>query len=226
MKSIGIIGGVGPTTTSVFYEKIIYGCQNGKGKHRPLVVISSVPAPYKTEKDAILKNILDGFKQVLIDEAKRLQKTGVDYICMPCNTLHYFEKDIKKSIKIPFISIVDSTMNYIKKNGYKKVGIISTGGTVKNKVYENRFIESKIDFVCPDANDQKEMNNIISRIVDNKLLDSDRKFIEQVIIKHKQNGADCIALACTDLQMLNPKGDIPIFDTMSQLSNRVIELIK
>ncbi|GHU50547.1 aspartate racemase [Bacilli bacterium] len=226
MKSVGIIGGVGATTTSVFYEKIVYDCQNINHEHRPLVVITSVPTPYKVENETILNNNVSGFRELLINEAKRLEKTGVDYVCMPCNTLHHFAKDIKNAISLPFVSIVDTTMDYINKNGYKKVGMISTGSTVINKVYENRFIEDGIDFVCPNSTDQQEMNNIITRIISNKLLDTDREFLEKVIVKHKQNGADCIALACTDLQMLKPKGDIPIFDTMSELANKIVDLIK
>jgi aspartate racemase len=225
MKSIGIIGGLGATTTSVFYEKIIYDCQNLGGEHRPLVVISSVPTPYTAEKETILHNNIEPFGELLVTEALRLEKTGIDYICMPCNTLHYFEKRIKSAIQTPFISIVDSTMEHIKQMGYKKVGIISTGATVENKVYETRLKEQNIDFVSPNKTDQMRMNKIITRIVDNQLLDTDRKFLETVIVKHKNKGADCIALACTDLQMLKPKGDIPIFDTMSLLADKVVGVI-
>lgn len=35
----------------------------------------------------------------ILESAKKLEKIGVDAICMPCNTSHYFEEEIKKILK-------------------------------------------------------------------------------------------------------------------------------
>ena len=44
----------------------------------------------------------------------------------------------------------------------------------------------------------------------------------------ERQGVDCIALACTDMQLLKPekdRSDIPIFDTMSILAEAALEEI-
>jgi len=75
MKKVGIIGGLGPETTSEFYLDLVFSCQKKDRTHRPSIIIASVPLPYKIEEEAIAKNI--GFERIppfLIEEAKRLEK--------------------------------------------------------------------------------------------------------------------------------------------------------
>jgi aspartate/glutamate racemase len=56
MKSVGIIGGVGPETTSEFYLKVIFQCQKQNTTQRPSVVIASVPLIFEIERDLIAFN--------------------------------------------------------------------------------------------------------------------------------------------------------------------------
>ena len=44
MKSVGIIGGLGPETTAEFYLEVIFQCQKRDNNQRPLIVTSSVPS--------------------------------------------------------------------------------------------------------------------------------------------------------------------------------------
>jgi aspartate/glutamate racemase len=53
MKSVGVIGGLGPETTSEFYLEVIFQCQSQNDKQRPLIVISSVPLLFEIERDLI-----------------------------------------------------------------------------------------------------------------------------------------------------------------------------
>ena len=62
MKTVGIIGGLGPETTSEFYLDLVFSCQKKDKTHRPSIIIASVPLPYKIEEEAIAKNI--GFERI------------------------------------------------------------------------------------------------------------------------------------------------------------------
>ena len=75
----------------------------------------------------------------LIKEAKRLEEAGADFIVMPCNSLHVFIKEIRGSVKVPVLSIVEETIKFLKKNNFKTVGIVSTSATIENKLYETAF---------------------------------------------------------------------------------------
>lgn len=56
MKSVGIIGGVGPETTAEFYLEVVFGCQKVNQDRRPLIVTSNVPLLLEIERDLIEKN--------------------------------------------------------------------------------------------------------------------------------------------------------------------------
>ena len=224
IQNLGVIGGLGAGTTAEFYLKVIFDCQRLNKERRPLIVISSVPAPYKVENDFILENKnKEAYIPLLVKEAKRLEKAEVDILVMPCNSLHCHIDEIRKAVKIPVISIVEETVAHIKRNGYKKVGLISTMATVQNRVYEDIFKKNKIDFIVPTGFEQAQMNKIIKNLIMGIYLNNDREYIQSVVGKLKDKGADSIALACTDLQLLLPKrDDIPIFDTMSILADSAV----
>ena len=229
MKSLGIIGGVGPETTSKFYLEIIKGCQTKEKSARPSIIISSVPLPYKLEKKAILENKgLDKYPKYLIKEAQRLEDSGADFIVMPCNSLHVFINEIRESVSIPVLSIIEETVNFVKDKGYKRVGIISTSATIQNKLYENAFKEAGIDYATPDDFQQAKMGKIIINLVTGQQRNEDREQIINIIDTFDTKDVDCVALACTDLQLLIPKHkNIPIFDTMKILANASVrEILK
>ena len=56
MKSVGIIGGLGPETTSEFYLDVIFSSFKINKEARPSVVVASVPLPYKIEEELIKEN--------------------------------------------------------------------------------------------------------------------------------------------------------------------------
>src|SRR3989344_5069879 len=133
MKTVGIIGGLGPETTAEFYLDIVFSCYKKTKKSRPGIIISSVPLPYQIEEELIIDNKgAERYIPFLVKEAIRLEKAGADFIVMPCNSLHVFINEIREAVKIPVLSIVEETVKFLKKNNFHKVGIISTSASIQN----------------------------------------------------------------------------------------------
>jgi aspartate racemase len=227
MKTVGIIGGLGPETTSEFYLDLVFSCQKKDKTHRPSIIIASVPLPYKIEEEAIAKGI--GFERItpfLIEEAKRLEKAGADFIVMPCNSLHVFIKEIRNAVKIHVLSIIEETVKFLKKNKFEKVGIVSTSATIKNKLYENAFEENQIGYEMPDDFQQAKMGKIILNLVTGMQNNKDREELIKIISDFEKKNVDCVVLACTDLQLLIPKlPSLKIFDTMKIFADATVDLI-
>ena len=227
MKILGIIGGLGPETTSEFYLDVIFSCQKKDKQNRPLIIINSVPLPYAIEEDAISKNIgIERCLPFLIEEAKRLENSGADFIVMPCNSLHIFIEDIRCSVKIPVLSIVEETVKFLKENRMEKVGIVSTSATIKNKLYENAFEKNNIAFESPNELQQEQMGKFIYNLVIGQKNNKDRDALINIIDSFQDKNVDCVVLACTDLQLLIPKHpNIKIFDTMKIFADVTVEYI-
>ncbi len=191
------------------------------------MVIASVPLPYQIEEDAISKNIgIERCLPFLVSEAKRLEKAGADFIVMPCNSLHVFIKDIRNSVKIPVLSIVEETVKFLKKNNFNKVGIVSTSATIENKLYENAFKENNIGYETPDDFQQAKLGKFILNLVTGQQNSKDRDELIKIISDFENKNVDCVVLACTDLQLLIPKHpNLKIFDTMKIFADASVEEI-
>lgn len=227
MKTVGIIGGLGPETTSEFYLELIFSCQKFNKVNRPPILIYSIPLPYNMEEDAILKNKgLERYVPFLLEAAERLEKAGADFLVMPCNSLHGFIEKIRNSVKIPVLSIIEETTKFLKKENISKVGIISTSITLNEKLYEKSFIANGIKQVAPGSSQQAKIGKMIHNLVVNKYGNKDREELMNIINDFETKGIQHIVLACTDLQLLKPSHPhLKIYDTMKIFLDATIQEI-
>ena len=145
---------------------------------------------------------------------------------MSCNSLHVFIEEIRNAVKIPVLSIIEETVKFLKKNNFKKVGIVSTSATIQNKLYENAFGKNNIEYATPNDFQQAKMGKFILNLVTGQQKNSDREELIKIINDFEKKDVDCIAPACTDLQLLIPKHPkLKIFDTMKIFSDATVDKI-
>ncbi len=227
MKTVGIIGGLGPETTAKFYLKLIFACFKHNKINRPPVLMWSIPIDFQTESNFITKNLMaEKYLPHLVDAAKRLEKGGADLLVIPCNSVHVFIEEIKRSVKIPVLSIVEETANFLVSKKIKKVGLLATVPTVDSKIY-NLILEKKgIKIILPNKEDQVSIGKLIKKIVLNKHKNKERKLLLKIINKLRMKGAEHILLACTDLQLIvSPKLIPNVIDTMEILLKSTVQKI-
>jgi aspartate racemase len=227
MKTVGIIGGLGPETTSEFYLELIFSCrQINKIGYAP-VLIDSIPLRFDLEKDAIAYGVgEERILPLLLTAAKNLENAGADFLVLPCNSLHKFIKDIRQAVKIPILSILEETAKFLKKQKIKKVGIIATPITTKSKLYEKPLKTNGIRSVIPDSLQQAKIGKLLHKIVSNRYDNKDRDMLLKVIQDFGKKKVKNIILACTDLQLLIPKqDDFKIYDTMKILLDATVKKV-
>lgn len=225
MKSLGIIGGLGPATTATFYLDVISSCQKKGLAVRPSIIIANVPIPLEIEKEAITENRgVERFIPFLVHEAQRLEKAGADFIVMPCNSLHIFIEDIRSAVHIPVLSIVEETTAFLQSLNITKVGVLSTLITRESKLYERVLRLSGIICESPSDPQQEELNSIVHNLVMGQGRSEDREELVKVISDFERKQVDCALLACTDLQLLKPRHPrMQVFDTMKILADATVE---
>ena len=227
MKTVGIIGGLGPETTAEFYLELCFGCYQKNKERRPSILIWNVPQSYKVEKEAQIEaRGEDRYIPYLTEAAKMLEKSGVDFLVMPCNTLHIFIKEVRKSVKVPVLSIIEETVKFLKNKKISKVGILATPSIIKNKLYENALKKEGIKQILPDGFDQAKMGKMINNIVLNRHDNKDRENMLRIVDKFEKKGAKSVILACTDLQLLIPNHPrLKIYDTMKIFADATTDKI-
>jgi aspartate racemase len=196
-KTIGIIGGMGPLATAKLFERIVINSGAASDQEHPRIIIdNNTSIPDRT--GYILGKGSDP-RPELIKTAVGLESMGADFLVMPCNTAHYFLEDIKKSIGIPILDMVEATVE----EAYKKsedglIGLLATEGTVRTGIYLNRFKKFGLKLVLPDKHDQDKVMNFIYGIKSgdmNRDLDAFKGVVESMA----DNGIKTVIMGCTEL---------------------------
>lgn len=226
MKTVGVIGGVGPETTAEFYLELIFGCYQKNKVSRPPVLIWNIPLAYQIEEDLITRSEgEERYIPYLVEAAQLLEKGGADFLVMPCNSLHIFIEEIRKSVKIPVLSIVEETAKFLKSNQISSVGILATTTTIKRSLYEKILKEQGIEQIVPDDYQQAKIGKVINNIVLNRHANKDRQEFIKIVDSLNGRVSDII-LACTDLQLLIPShGKVKIHDTMKIFADATVDKI-
>jgi len=229
MRTAGIVGGLGPETTSQFYLEIVFSCFQTNKIARPPLLIWSIPLEYQIESDLITKaQGEERYIPYLADAAKRLESGGADFIVIPCNSVHIFIEDVRRSVKIPVLSIIEETAKFLKEKNIDNVGLLATKSTIEKKIYQNLLAENNIRITLPDDADQARIGTLINNLVLNRYDDKDRGELLKIIQALGDKGPKNIVLACTDLQLLTPKHDsVAIYDSMEILAKATVrEILK
>lgn len=224
-KVLGIIGGMGPLATVKLFENIVSLTEaNSDQEHVHILIDNNVSIPDRT--DYILGKSKISPREELIKSAIRLEKIGADYLVMPCNTAHRFYREIVEEINIPFLNMIEETAKYIKKTdpNIRKVGLLSTEGTIKARIYDEIFEKYNIEVIKPSDKNQK----YITELIYNTKKDIRQENIEGVykaIDELRKNGVERLIAGCTEISVTIDMYSIKenIIDPMKIISIKAIE---
>ena len=227
MKIIGLIGGTTWVSTQEYYRIINETVNKKLGKsHSARCILYSVDF-----EETIIKqmNNWDKLANDLVIIAKKLEKSGADVVLICANTLHKVFEDIEKNISIPVIHIADVTGKKIVQKGIKKVGLLGTKITMREKFYKDR-LKSKfdVDTIVPEKDDIDFIHHvIIDEIAHEKYKKSSKKKYIKIIDDLVLKGAEGIILGCTEIPLLISQKDIdvPVFDTTSIHAKAAVDYI-
>ncbi len=223
MKTVGIIGGMGPEATLDLFYKIIKNTPAKKDQEHIHLIIDNYPQiPDRTQ---FILGKGENPLPYLLRSANLLENAGVDAICMPCNTAHFFVDDIRKNINVPFISIVESVLKDIKKNqrDAKRIGLLATEGTIAGNVYHRVFEKEGYTIIVPKVSVQKKLMDVIYSVKAGRV--KEKVNLLQECIDNLSNEVDILIVACTEIPILIPyiKSSIPIIDATLSLAKSVVE---
>lgn len=200
-KCLGIVGGVGPETTAIFYLNIVKRFRDFC-PISPGVIIDNVQLPFSVERSLINGEVNKNLLPFIQNSVKRLNKAEVDFIVIPCNTAHIFIKDIRAVSEKPVISIIDETASALKRKNIKKIGLLATSGTINSEIYTKGLAEHRISIIKPKKLEQDIVSDIVLKILNGTIKPNDKDKLIKIGESMLDEGAEIILLACTDLQSI------------------------
>ena len=223
-KTVGVMGGLGPMATVYFYDMIVRLTDaNRDQEHIDMVVVNRATTPDRT--DYIIGKSTNSPSDVLKKDAKRLESFGTDFLVITCNTAHYFYDEIRNSVDIPVLNIIEETVKYAKNQGHKKLGILATTGNINTKLYQNMCQKHGIEFMILDENRQANIMSIIyDDIKSGKPADMNK--FNSIVDYLKNNDCDGAILGCTELSILKNDNNLDnefYIDSLEVLAVKTIE---
>lgn len=218
MKKVGIVGGMGPESTVVYYHDIVYGVQQKYNKEFfPRMTIESVDV--FTVLELCSKQKYQDLFLYLLDAVNNLCKCDVDFIVLAANTPHIVYDKLVEAVSIPIISIVEETAIEAEKRGLKRLGLLGTKFTMSEEYYKRPFELRKIDIVTPDVDDMNYVAEKIEKELEHGIIrDETRHQLCKIIEKlQREKDIDGVILGCTELPLIISSVNCPVscLDTMN-----------
>lgn len=195
---IGVLGGMGPLATLDFFGKVLAATQvKGDADHVPLLIQTDPRIPPRPA--AILNGAVSPLPELLAGR-DRLIAAGATALVMPCNTAHYWYADLLDGCPIPFLSIVDASLNELSRvaEAGSTIGIIATRATIAAKIFDSTLTRAGYSIMLPE---ETVMDTLILPGIEHvKLGETERggHLIEQAVQALLNQGASSVILACTE----------------------------
>lgn len=196
---LGILGGMGPQATQVFYQRILDKTDAARDQeHVPTLIWSDTGMPDRTK--AILEGDSQGVYPRLLSGARLLEREGCTVLAVPCNTSHYFADRLQGELDIPLLHMVRLSAAAMRERGCKRVGILGTDGTVRSGIYQKELSAQGLEGVAPGEAAQRLTVSIIYDEIKRGEKGSREKFAA-VDRDLRSQGCDGAILACTELSV-------------------------
>lgn len=215
MKTIGIIGGLGPPSTVKYYEWLTDGVQQALGgQNTARIILTSLNG--EDVKNFRISGDKDGEGAFYAREAQRLEQAGADFILIASNTSHKNAPAIEQAVSIPLLHLADATASYVRSKGIKKVGLLGTAPTMEEDFYKSRLTAQGLEVLIPEADDRAFISaSIYNEMVKNIVRPEVNAAFIDIIGKLQAAGTEGVILGCTELTLLDLASiKLPLFDTV------------
>ena len=142
--------------------------------------------------------------------AARLEACDCDFLVMPCNTAHVFLTDILGATRIPFLSIVDVTMERVRETGVERAGLLATAACLDAGIYQDAMQSAGVEPVLQHKSELAELTVAVGRIKTGDHGDEVQSEVRRLAARLVERGAETIILACTELPIVLDARDVDV----------------
>ena len=217
MKTVGIIGGIGPESTIDYYRSIIASYRQLRPDgSAPAILIISLDVTRLL--DFMNANRLDAVTDYLLDGLQKLARAGADFGAIAANTPHIVFDDLQRRSPLPLVSIVEATCDEAKKRGIRRAGLLGTRFTMQASFYPDVFSRQGIAVVMPHQEEQVWIHEkYVGELLKDMFLPETRERVLEIIGRMKeQEQIQGVILGGTELPLLlrdDTASGIPLLDT-------------
>ena len=201
MKTVGLIGGLGPESTIDYYRRILEGWTRVDPGSAPSIVIDSL------DVQQALRLVADD-RPALIDylaaSLRRLAGAGVDFAAITANTPHIVFDELVALSPIPLLSIVEVCAQEAHRLGLTRLALLGTRFTMEAPFYPTVFARHQMTVVRPKDPDVPWVHDrYVGQLLKGDFRDETRQELTALVERLKtEERVDGVILGGTELPLL------------------------
>lgn len=213
MKLLGLIGGISPESTAIYYRLLNEQAQAQLGaQHSANILLYAVD--YGVVYEQYQRGDWDGYAGEIVKGAKRLKAAGADFLAIASNTSHIGAAPSAAATGLPVLHVLDALVNAMSAAGVKRPLLLGTPFVMADDFYRAELAKRfSGEALAPDEAEQKAVGRIIfDELVNGDVLDGSREELKRMVAR---SNCDGVILGCTELCMILSQNDfeMPVFDT-------------
>lgn len=217
MRTVGILGGMGPEATVLLMSRLLQAVKaRDDADHIPLIVHQNPGVPSRIRR--LVEGVGEDPGPVLAQMARDLQAAGAEALAMPCNTAHAYAPQIIAATPLPFLDMRAATVAALPKG---RVAMLASPALRLTMAFDAAFAEAGITPVWPK--DDAPVLALIRRV---KTGDTGPDAHHAMAALAEAAGADHLLIACTELSLLTGVLDRPFTDSLDCLVGAVKEFAR
>lgn len=223
MQRIGVLGGMGPSATVDFMDKIIQltpaSCDQ---EHLPVVVANLPQVPDRSR--AILGMGADPLP-ALLEGIDILNTANVGVIAIPCNSSHHWYAQMAQRSHCHVIHIAQACVAAIPVVENAKVAIFATQGAIASGFYQSALQARGIDFFIPDASSGQPWIDTCIRSIKAGEMVAGGQALHQALAAVQAHGVSAVIMGCTEIPIaarhMEPT-DVALIDSTLELAKATV----
>jgi aspartate racemase len=225
MRTLGIIGGMGPLATHDFYRKLIELTPAAEdAQHIPVVMVANTLIPNRI---AAWEGRGPSPLPALITAARQCVESGARVLAMPCNTAHFWFEDMARAVpQARFLHIADEALRACPQQAATplKLALTGTHATVAMGLYQAAALRLGMQVQWIDVHEvQPAVTAAIASVKAGRIEQAVGEY-QRALDTLQSAGAQAVVMGCTELPVIAHamRSDVPMIDATETLARACI----
>ncbi|HEU4324160.1 MAG TPA: aspartate/glutamate racemase family protein [Roseiflexaceae bacterium] len=202
MKTIGVIGGLGPQATMDFEARVHAVSQRfippfKSGGYPPMVVYYHRRPPFAVDDQLRPAQPLQADRRLL--EAARRLGGWADLLVISANAPHLVKDQIAEAFGGTVLSMIDVTLGEVQRRQLQRVGVVGLGTP---QVYLTPLEERGLAAYAPPAELQGPLDAAIFALMEGRADGAGRGAARAAVAQLRARQPEAIILGCTEVPLL------------------------
>jgi aspartate racemase len=202
LKTIGVLGGLGPQATMDLEARVHKAAQRlipprQNGGYPPMVVYYHRHPPFVVNADFSPRVPLQPDPRLL--EAARRLGSWADFLIISSNGPHAIQQQIEKAAGRKVLSMIDVTLDEIRRRGWRTVGVIGFGNPF---IYTVRLTDLSIASHTLDEERQGRLDKEIMKVMEGRDTAESTEIARDAVGSLRARRVDGVILGCTEIPLL------------------------